>query len=241
MNSESEGGISRRNFIKSAALTGALLWIESSSLLKGAVAMANPGSIFTLPKLPYGESALAPVISPETIRFHYGRHHAGYVDKLNRLAAGTEFADLPLEQVVLRSAAQADKTAIFNNAAQIWNHTFYWNSLKPGGGGQPSGPLKDKIGAAFGGYAEFRSQFVDAATGQFGSGWAWLVSEGGELKIVTTSNADVPLIHGQKPLLTLDVWEHAYYLDYQNRRQAYAEAVVDKLLNWEFAEKNLPA
>ncbi len=241
MNSESEGGISRRNFIKSAALTGALLWIESSSLLKGAAAMVNPGSIFTLPKLPYAESALAPVITAQTIGFHYGKHHAGYVDKLNRLAAGTEFADLPLEQVVMRSAGQADKTAIFNNAAQMWNHTFYWNSLKPNGGGLPAGSLKDKINAAFGGFSEFRKQFVDAAAGQFGSGWAWLVSEGGELKIVTTSNADLPLIHGQKPLLTLDVWEHAYYLDYQNRRQAYAEAVVDKLLNWDFAEKNLSA
>lgn len=201
--------------------------------------MTTTTSTFSLSKLPYSESALAPVLSAQTIGFHYGKHHAGYVDKLNQLVPGTEFADLSLEQVILKSSGRADQAAIFNNAAQIWNHTFYWNSLKPNGGGMPSGSLKSKIDAAFGGYNAFRKQFIDAAMGQFGSGWAWLVSDAGTLKIVKTANADLPLIRGQNPLLTLDVWEHAYYLDYQNRRQVYAEAIVDKLLNWDFAEKNL--
>jgi superoxide dismutase, Fe-Mn family len=203
--------------------------------------MATTTPAFTLDKLPYADTALAPVISANTLSFHYGKHHAGYVDKLNQLAAGTEFADLSLEAVVKQSAGKADKVAIFNNAAQIWNHTFYWNSLRPNGGGQPTGALKGKIDTAFGGYDAFRKQLVEAAMGQFGSGWAWLVSDGGTLKIAKTANADTPLVHGQKPLLTIDVWEHAYYLDYQNRRQAYAEALVDKLLNWDFAEKNLQA
>jgi Fe-Mn family superoxide dismutase len=234
-------GSSRRNFIKTAAATAALMWIESSSITKGAIAMATTLPAFTLDKLPYADTALAPVISSNTLSFHYGKHHAGYVDKLNQLAAGTEFAGQSLEAVVKGSAGKADKAAIFNNAAQIWNHTFYWNSLRPNGGGQPTGSLKGKIDAAFGGYDAFRKQFVEAAMGQFGSGWAWLVSDAGTLKIVKTANADTPLVHGQKPLLTVDVWEHAYYLDYQNRRQAYAEAVIDKLLNWDFAEKNLSA
>ncbi len=236
-----EPELSRRNFIKTAAATAAMLWIESSSITKGAIAMTTTTPAFTLDKLPYADTALAPVISANTISFHYGKHHAGYVDKLNQLAAGTEFADLSLEAVVKQSAGKADKAAIFNNSAQIWNHTFYWNSLKANGGGQPTGSLKGKIDATFGGYDAFRKQFVEAAMGQFGSGWAWLVSDGGALKIVKTANADTPLVHGQKPLLTVDVWEHAYYLDYQNRRQAYAEAVIDKLLNWDFAEKNLAA
>lgn len=203
--------------------------------------MAATSSAFTLDKLPYDDTALAPVISANTIGFHYGKHHAGYVAKLNELAAGTEFEGRTLEAVVKASAGKADKAAIFNNAAQIWNHTFYWNSLRPNGGGQPTGSLKAKVDASFGGYDEFRKQFVAAAMGQFGSGWAWLVSDGGVLKIVKTPNAETPLTGSQKPLLTLDVWEHAYYLDYQNRRQAYAEAVIDKLLNWDFAEKNLSA
>ncbi|MBP9733049.1 MAG: superoxide dismutase [Candidatus Omnitrophica bacterium] len=236
-----EGGFSRRDFIKTAAATAAMLWIESSSITKGAIAMTTSTPAFTLDKLPYADTALAPVISANTLSFHYGKHHAGYVAKLNEIAAGTEFADLSLEAVVKQSAGKADKAAIFNNAAQIWNHTFYWNSLRANGGGAPTGTLKAKIDTAFGGYDEFRKQFVAAAMGQFGSGWAWLVSDGGTLKITKTPNAETPLTGSQKPLLTLDVWEHAYYLDYQNRRQAYAEAVVDKLLNWDFAEKNLTA
>lgn len=239
MNLNPDTSLNRRDFIKTAAAAAAILWIESSAITKGAIAMTATAPKFALDKLPYADSALAPVISANTIGFHYGKHHAGYVDKLNTLVAGTEFADLSLEAVVRQSAGKADKAAIFNNAAQIWNHTFYWNSLKPNGGGQPTGALKAKVDSAFGGYDAFRKQFVEAAMGQFGSGWAWLVSDAGTLKIVKTANADLPLVHGQKPLLTLDVWEHAYYLDYQNRRQAYAEAVVDKLLNWEFAEKNL--
>lgn len=239
MSHEDKSRLTRRNFIKTAAATAAVLWIESSVITKGVRAMTATAPKFVLDKLPYAENALEPVISGKTLSFHYGKHHAGYVDKLNSLAAGTEFADLSLEAVMKQSAGKADKAAIFNNAAQIWNHTFYWNSLRPNGGGQPTGSLKSKIETTFSGYDNFRKQFVEAAMGQFGSGWAWLVEEAGALKIVKTANADTPLVHGQKPLLTVDVWEHAYYLDYQNRRQAYAEAVVDKLLNWEFAQKNL--
>lgn len=201
--------------------------------------MTTTAPKFVLDKLPYADHALAPVISANTIGFHYGKHHAGYVDKLNTLVPGTEFADLPLEAVMRQSSGKPDKAAVFNNAAQIWNHTFYWNSLRPDGGGQPAGSLKTRVESAFGGYDNFRKQFVDAAMTQFGSGWAWLVEDKGALKIVKTANADTPLVHGQKPLLTIDVWEHAYYLDFQNRRQAYAEALIDKLINWDFAEKNL--
>ena len=203
--------------------------------------MAETTPKFTLEKLPYAENALDPYISAKTLGFHYGKHHAGYVDKLNSLCAGTEYMDLPLEAVMKKTAGQADKTAIFNNAAQIWNHTFYWKSLRPQGGGQPSGDLKARIERSFGNYADFRKQFAEAAITQFGSGWAWLVQDGEALKIMKTANADNPVVLGKKPLLTIDVWEHAYYLDYQNRRQAYVETLIDNLLNWEFAVQNLSA
>ncbi len=195
---------------------------------------------FELPKLPYADNALSPVISANTLSFHYGKHHKAYVDKLNQLAAGTPFADMALDEVVKKSKADASKAAIFNNAAQIWNHTFYWKSLKGNGGGKPTGAVASKIDAAFGNYDEFKKQFAEAAVTQFGSGWAWLVSEGGSLKIVKTPNAETPLTNpAQKALLTIDVWEHAYYLDFQNRRPDYANAVIEKLLNWDFANQNL--
>ena len=195
--------------------------------------------MFTLPALPYADNALAPVISANTLSFHYGKHHKAYVDNLNKLVAGTEYESATLEKVIADTAGKADKAGIFNNAAQIWNHTFYWNSLKGGGGGQPSGKLAQMIESDLGGFDSFKKEFAATTVSQFGSGWGWLAVEGGKLKIVKTSNAEVPFTKGQKPLLTIDVWEHAYYLDYQNRRPDYVNAVIDKLLNWDFAAENL--
>ncbi len=192
-----------------------------------------------LPALPYADSALAPVISANTIGFHYGKHHKGYVDNLNKLAAGTKFAELTLEEIITATAGKADDAAIFNNAAQAWNHAFYWRSLMPKGGGEPPAALKLKIDAAFGNLDGCKKELAAAATTQFGSGWAWLALDGGKLKVVKTGNADSPLTKGMKPLLTIDVWEHAYYLDYQNRRADYVSAVLEKLINWEFAAANL--
>jgi Fe-Mn family superoxide dismutase len=194
---------------------------------------------FTLPPLPYAENALDPVISAKTLSFHYGKHHKTYVDNLNKLVTGTEFEGQPLEAVIRGSAGKPDKVGIFNNAAQVWNHTFYWSCLKGNGGGQPSGALADKINAAFGSYENFKKEFVNAAVTQFGSGWAWLVAEGDAVKVMKTGNADLPMTKGAKALLTIDVWEHAYYLDYQNRRPDYVNAVIDKLINWSFAADNL--
>ncbi len=192
-----------------------------------------------LPPLPYADNALDPVISANTVGFHYGKHHKGYFDNLNKLVAGTEFADLPLEQIIAKTAGKAEKSAIFNNAAQTWNHTFYWRSLKPRGGGEPPSVLKQKIEASFGALDVCKKELATAAMAQFGSGWVWLALDGDNLKVLKTGNADVPLATGVKPLLTIDVWEHAYYLDYQNRRADYVAAVLDKLINWDFAEENL--
>jgi Fe-Mn family superoxide dismutase len=194
----------------------------------------------TLPPLPWADGALSPVISSNTISYHYGKHHKGYVDTLNGLLAGTPLEGQPLEAVVRAAAADPSKKAMFNSAAQAWNHTFYWNSLRPKSG-KPEGAMLEKIDAGFGGWEGFRKEFIDAGLAQFGSGWAWLVADGGKLKIVKTANADTPLTTGQTPLLVVDVWEHAYYLDWQNRRKDYLTAVVDGLLNWEFAAKNLAA
>ncbi len=194
---------------------------------------------FVLPSLPYADSALSPIISANTIGFHYGKHHKSYVDNLNKLVAGTEFADLPLTKIIAAAAGKTDKTAIFNNAAQIWNHTFYWHSLQPKGASEPPAALKQKIEASFGSLEACKKELATAATTQFGSGWAWLVLDGDKLKVVKTGNAETPLTAGLKPLLTVDVWEHAYYLDYQNRRPDYVNAVLDNLLNWDFAAENL--
>jgi Fe-Mn family superoxide dismutase len=191
------------------------------------------------PPLPYEQNALAPVISANTLSFHYGKHHKTYVDTLNKLVAGTEFADLRLEDIVKSSAHQTDQSAIFHNAAQAWNHDFYWKSLSPKGGGEPPLALKKMIDASFGSVEQCKKEISAAAVGQFGSGWAWLVQDGEKLKVIKTSDADTPLSDGPKPLLTVDVWEHAYYLDYQNRRQDYVNALLDKLLNWAFAAGNL--
>ena len=194
---------------------------------------------FSLPALPYDEKALEPHISSKTLAFHYGKHHQAYVNKLNELVAGTEFADATLETLITQTAGDTEKAGIFNNAAQVWNHTFYWNSLSPQGGGRPSGVLAEKIESSFGGYENFIKAFAQAGMTQFGSGWAWLIAEGEDLKITKTPNAVNPLSEGKKALLTLDVWEHAYYLDYQNRRQDYLSTLLENLLNWEFATKNL--
>jgi Fe-Mn family superoxide dismutase len=194
---------------------------------------------FELPALPYAENALEPYYSAKTISFHHGKHHKAYVDNLNKLVPGTDLEGKSLEEVVLASAGNPQKAGIFNNAAQIWNHTFFWHSLKPGGGGKPTGALAAKIDQAFGSYQKFAEQFKAAAVGRFGSGWAWLVVEGGALKIVATPNAETPITAKQTPLFTVDVWEHAYYLDYQNRRPDFVQAFLDHLVNWDFANANL--
>lgn len=193
----------------------------------------------TLPELPFAKDALDPVISARTLDFHHGKHHKTYVDNLNKLIAETELENKSLEDIIKLTAGNPAKAAIFNNAAQAWNHTFYWNSLKKSGGGAPTGPIADKIRAVWGSYEKFAEEFKNAGVTQFGSGWAWLIWDGRQLKITQTANADTPLAHGQKALLTLDVWEHAYYLDYQNRRPDYLTAVIQSLLNWDFANANL--
>jgi superoxide dismutase, Fe-Mn family len=191
-----------------------------------------------LPPLPYAENALEPIITAKTMSFHYDKHHKGYVDNLNKLIAGTEYAGLSLEKIIASTAGRPEGAAIFNNAAQTWNHTFYWKSMSPKGGGEPPAALKQKIVASFGSVDSCKKELASAAVSQFGSGWVWLVLEGDKLKVVKTANAEVPLTTGLKPLLTIDVWEHAYYLDYQNRRADYVNAVIDKLINWEFALQN---
>jgi Fe-Mn family superoxide dismutase len=191
-----------------------------------------------LPPLPYADDALEPVITAATIGFHYGKHHKGYVDNLNRLIAGTEYADMVLEEIIAATAGQPEQTAIYNNAAQVWNHTFYWHSMRPSEDRGPRAELRLKIEASFGSVEACTKELAAAAISQFGSGWAWLVMEGSTLKVVKTANAGCALSEGIKPLLTIDVWEHAYYLDYQNRRADYVAAVLGKLLNWEFALEN---
>lgn len=197
-------------------------------------------TIIVLPPLPYGENALEPVISARTISFHYGKHHAGYVNALNKLVEGTSFADRPLEEIVLHAAKNPKTVAIFHNAAQVWNHNFYWPSMAAKGGGEPAGKLKRSIESDFGNFKDFRAAFTKAAVGEFGSGWVWLVvNREGRLEIAVTNDADTPLTDAKKPLIALDVWEHAYYLDFQNRRADYIAAWLDKLVDWRFAEKNL--
>lgn len=191
---------------------------------------------YELPALPYAKDALAPHISEETLEFHYGKHHQTYVTNLNNLVPGTEFDGLSLEEIVVKSSG-----GIFNNAAQIWNHTFYWNSLSPNGGGEPTGDLANAINRTFGSFDEFKAAFTKCAVTTFGSGWAWLVkNKDGSLALVSTSNAGCPLTEGQTPLLTCDVWEHAYYIDYRNARPAYLEAFW-ALVNWDFASANYTA
>lgn len=192
-----------------------------------------------LPDLPYSKDALAPYISASTLEFHYGKHHKTYVDNLNKLIAGTDLEGKTLEEIIKLAAKDPAKAGTFNNAAQVWNHSFYWKCLKPQGGGVPTGAIASKINATFGSYDKFVEEMKNAGVTQFGSGWAWLVLDGNDLKITKTPNADTPLAHGQKALLTIDVWEHAYYLDYQNRRPDYLAAVIQNLINWNFVNANL--
>lgn len=187
---------------------------------------------FDLPPLPYAMDALDPYISATTMEFHYGKHHKAYVDNLNKLIKETEFEEMPLEKIIKNTSGKPEFTGIFNNAAQDWNHTFFWNSMSPNGGGKPKGELLKKMERDFGSYDNFRAEFKNAATTQFGSGWAWLVEKDGKLSVMKTSNADTPIAHGYKPVITVDVWEHAYYLDYQNRRPDFVEAFLDHLVKW---------
>jgi len=191
-----------------------------------------------LSDLPYEKDALEPHISSRTLNFHHGKHHNAYVANLNKLIEGTDLAGETIEDIIKKTINDTDKAGIFNNAAQVWNHTFYWHSMKPNGGGLPTGDIAEKIDADFGGYDNFIEQLKNAGLTQFGSGWAWLVMKNGKFEIMKTSNADTPIAHGVKPLLTVDVWEHAYYLDYQNRRGDYLDAFIKNLINWEFAESH---
>jgi superoxide dismutase, Fe-Mn family len=194
---------------------------------------------FELPPLPYDKSALEPHMSAKTLEFHHGKHHQAYVTNLNNLVKDTPMASQSLEEIIRATAKDESKSGIFNNAAQVWNHTFFWNCMKPKGGGQPSGAVAEKINQAFGGYDKFKEQFKQAAVTQFGSGWAWLVAEGGQVKVTKTPNAVNPMAQGQTALLTCDVWEHAYYLDYQNRRPDFVDTFLNNLVNWDFVNQNL--
>lgn len=243
--------LSRRGLITGLAGLAAVSALAPPAWAKGKPAAGRPPAAppatppaaapasgpFTLPALPYKDDALAPVVSAQTIGFHYGKHHKGYVDNLNKLVAGTEHAGQTLEQIIAATAGKADKAALFNNAAQVWNHTFYWKSLRAGGGGEPPARLAERMKTSFGSVEEAKKALLAAATGQFGSGWAWLVQDGAKLEVLKTPNAELPLT--KKPLLTIDVWEHAYYLDWQNKRADYVTAVLDKLVDWGFAESNL--
>jgi superoxide dismutase, Fe-Mn family len=194
----------------------------------------------TQPPLPFEINALESYgMKAETFEYHYGKHHKAYVDNLNKLIADTELADKSLEEIIKASFQDATKVGIFNNSAQVWNHSFFWNCLKPGGGGTPSGELAVKIDSAFGSFDKFKEEFSTAAATQFGSGWAWLIEDAGTLKVTKTANAENPLAHGQKALLTLDVWEHAYYIDFRNARPAFIKNFLDQLVNWEFVAQNL--
>lgn len=195
-----------------------------------------------LPPLPYEKNALEPHITAETLEFHHGKHHNAYVVNLNNLIKGTDLENKSLEEIIKVSAGDASKAGIFNNSAQIWNHTFYWNSMKPNGGGKPTGAIAAKIDADLGGYDKFVELFTTAATTQFGSGWAWLVlNKDGKLEVTKTPNADLPMAHGQKALLTIDVWEHAYYIDFRNLRPKYIGTFLEHLVNWDFVNANLAA
>jgi Fe-Mn family superoxide dismutase len=193
----------------------------------------------TLPDLPYAKEALEPYISAKTFQFHHGKHHQAYVDNGNKLIAGTEFENLDPEAILKKVVGDAGKVGVFNNVAQAWNHSFFWKCMKPGGGGRPTGPVAQKIDADFGSYEKFAEELKNAGITQFGSGWAWLVLKNGKLEVMKTANADTPIAHAVKPLLTVDVWEHAYYLDYQNRRPDFLQAFIDHLINWDFVNSGL--
>jgi len=214
--------------------------METSATSKPAIAGDQQHMPFELPALPYAQSALEPTISANTLSYHHGKHHKAYIDKTNELAKKAGMDKKSLVEIVKATAGKSDKDSktLFNNAAQAWNHTFYWHSMKPKGGGKPSGELAKAIDSAFGSYDEFVKAFSEAATTQFGSGWAWLVVDGGKLAVMKTGNAETPLAEGKTPLITIDVWEHAYYLDFQNKRPDYVKEWLDKVVNWDFAAEN---
>ncbi len=227
--------MNRRCFLKTAVVAGA-------AALAGGVfppGTSRAAEVFRIPVLPYPDEALEPYISAKTVSFHYGKHTRNYFDKTNKLVQGKALASQPLDKVFLKAAKDPAQIALFRNAAQAWNHAFYWRCMKPEGGGTPAGRLLEALNAAFGDFAGFKERFAAAAGSQFGSGWAWLVDDQGTLKVLKTPNAMNPMVDGMKPLLTIDVWEHAYYLDYQNRRGVYIEAFMDKLVNWDFVAKNM--
>lgn len=234
--------MSKRKFIKFIGLTSLagfaaykLNVLKQTQKINKETKMPN----FELPNLPYAKDALEPHISQNTINYHYGKHHQAYVTKLNELVAGTDLESKSLEEIIKITDNDSSKAGIFNNAAQVWNHTFYWNSMSPNGGGKPQGKVLAKIEEDFGSYENFATEFKNAGATQFGSGWAWLVLEDNKLKITKTPNAKTPLTSNAKPLLTMDVWEHAYYLDYQNARPSYMDTFLEKLVNWDFVAKNL--
>ena len=229
-----EQAMDRRTFLKTAAVGFAAVQMGGLGFLRSAEAAG-----FDLPPLPYPQNALEPVISERTVSFHYGKHTAGYYKKAARFTQGTAYASMDMQKIIIDSAMKPAERDVFNNTTQAWNHTFYWAGMSPNGGGAPKGRTLDAMNTSFGSYKRFREQFAEAAGWVFGSGWAWLVKDGPKLRIVTTSNAGNPITDHLKPLLCLDVWEHAYYLDYQNRRGDYIQGFLDRLVNWEFVEKNL--
>lgn len=234
-NKSEQSGVNRREFLAASLSVGVAL--ATGEILQAAME-EKPAVPFVLEPLPFATDALEPVISAKTLSFHYNKHHRAYLDNMNKLIENTPYAKMSLEEIVLGTAGKPDKVALFNNSAQTWNHNFYWQSLRPGGIDMPA-KLKAKIEADFGSVDACKKALADAAITQFASGWAWLVADGSQLKVIKTPNAEMPLMSGMKPLLTIDVWEHAYYLDHQNRRAEYVNAVIEKLLNWEFAAKNL--
>ena len=245
--------LTKRSFVKACvAATSLILYsgektMANSAGLKTATtslgnSVANQAKApFTLPDLPYASNALEPHMTAHTFSFHHAKHHQAYVTNLNNLVKDTPLQTQSLEDIIVATAGDASKAGIFNNAAQVWNHTFFWHSMKPNGGGAPTGKLLEKITADFGSVDKFKEEFKAAGIAQFGSGWAWLVLENGKLKVTRTANGDLPMAHHQTALLTADVWEHAYYLDFQNRRPDYLSVFLDKLINWDFAAQNLAA
>ena len=227
----------RRGVVRSAAMT----FVAGAASHLPAPAIAQGRAPFALPALPYSDTGLDPVISARTISFHYGIHHKAYLDNLNRLVENDPLGEMSLEQLIKSVAVNPNRVAHFNNAGQVFNHNFYWASLRPNGGGEPTGALKAQIEKDLGGYEKFKTDFANTVNGVFGSGWGWLVWNPRDKKLgyARTSNADTPIVRGDVPLLTIDVWEHAYYLDYQNRRAAYTAALIDKLINWDWAAQQL--
>ena len=227
------------NRVKDSRKAASLFAVICLAAMIAQCGPADEKGLFVLEPLPYAEDALQPYISAETISFHYGKHHAGYVKMANSLVAGSVFEDNSFEEIIKLTSGKKGHVAIFNNVAQAWNHAFFWKCMKPGGGGSPKGKLAKKVKDSFGSFDAFKEEFLSTANSQFGSGWTWLVLDGDKLKVVKTSNADTPLTHGLKPVFTVDVWEHAYYLDYQNRRADFVKKVLDHLANWDFVASQL--